>query len=206
MHWGHVSSADLVTWRHEPVALAPSVEADRDGVFSGSAVVSDDDELVLYFTGHRWRNGVNEDEGNLQVQCAAVSTDGITFEKKGVVVDCPEGLVHFRDPKVWRMDGTWYMVVGACSTDDRGEVWLYTSADGERWEFDRVVFRDPDPDVFMLECPDMFPLGGQVGDRLRPDGRAAGRLPASQRPQRRVRGRSLGPGHGFRAADGLPAT
>ena len=24
MHWGHVSSADLVTWRHEPIALAPT--------------------------------------------------------------------------------------------------------------------------------------------------------------------------------------
>ena len=67
MHWGHVSSEDMVTWRREPIAMAPSIEADRDGVFSGSAVVSDDNQLVAYYTGHRWRNGVNEDEGNLQV-------------------------------------------------------------------------------------------------------------------------------------------
>jgi beta-fructofuranosidase len=159
MHWGHVSSTDMVTWRREPIAMAPSVEEDRDGVFSGSAVVSDDDELLVYFTGHRWRNGLNDDEGGLQVQCMAVSTDGIAFEKKGVLVDCPEGLVHFRDPKVWRMGDRGYMVFGACSADNRGEIWLYTSTDMRNWGFDRVVYRDPDPNTFMCECPDMFPLG-----------------------------------------------
>lgn len=159
MHWGHVSSEDMVTWRREPIAMAPSIEADRDGVFSGSAVVSDDNQLVAYYTGHRWRNGVNEDEGNLQVQCMAVSDDGITFEKTGVIVECPEGLLHFRDPKVWRMGDTWYMVFGACSAENRGQVWLYTSTDMKSWEFDRVIFTDPNPRVFMLECPDMFPLG-----------------------------------------------
>lgn len=159
MHWGHVSSADMVTWRREPIALAPSVEADRDGVFSGSAVVSDDGKLVAYYTGHRWRNGVNEDEGNLQVQCMAVSGDGTTFEKKGVVVEGPEELPHFRDPKVWRTGDTWFMVFGACSPENRGQVWLYTSQDMVTWEFDRILFEDPDPEAFMLECPDMFPLG-----------------------------------------------
>lgn len=159
MHWGHVSSMDMVTWRREPIAFAPSLEADRDGVFSGSAVVGDNGRLYVYFTGHRWRNGLNEDEGNLQVQCMAVSEDGIEFEKKGVIVECPEGLVHFRDPKVWQIDGTWYMVFGACSVDNRGQVWLYTSTDMETWTFDRILFEDPNPNVFMLECPDMFRLG-----------------------------------------------
>ncbi|ORA37204.1 glycoside hydrolase family 32 protein [Mycobacterium aquaticum] len=159
MHWGHVSSADMVTWRHEPIALAPSTEEDRDGVFSGSAVVSGDDELLVYYTGHRWRNGVNEDEGSLQVQCMAVSDDGISFDKQGVVIDCPENLLHFRDPKVWRMRDRGYMTVGACSSDNRGEIWLYTSENMRNWEFDRVLYRDPDPQTFMVECPDLFPLG-----------------------------------------------
>ncbi|WP_129660274.1 glycoside hydrolase family 32 protein [Rothia halotolerans] len=158
MHWGHVSSEDLVTWRREPIALAPTLEADRDGVFSGSAVVGDDGRLYAFYTGHRWRNGVNEDEGNLQVQCLAVSEDGVSFEKRGVVVEGPEDLLHFRDPKVWRTGGTWWMVFGACSAERRGEVWLYRSENLLDWEFDRVLFRDPDPEAYMLECPDMFPL------------------------------------------------
>lgn len=160
MHWGHVSSDDMVKWRREPIAFAPSVEEDRDGVFSGSAVVGEDGEtLYAYYTGHRWRNGVNEDEGNLQVQMMATSKDGITFEDKKMIVDSPEGLLHFRDPKVWKMGDTWQMIFGASSKENRGQVWLYTSKDMHDWTFERIVFQDPDPNVFMLECPDMFPLG-----------------------------------------------
>ena len=157
MHWGHVSSADMVTWRREPIALAPSIEADRDGVFSGSAVVSDDGRLVVYYTGHRWRNGRDEEQGNLQVQCWATSEDGVTFEKQGVAVESPPDLLHSRDPKVWRIGDSWCLVLGVCSAEGRGQVWLYTSPDLKNWQFDRVVYEDPA--AYMLECPDMFPLG-----------------------------------------------
>lgn len=156
MHWGHVSSEDMVTWRREPIALAPSIDADRDGVFSGSAVVSDDGKLVVVFTGHRTEGGLDR---QAQVQCVAVSEDGITFDKKQVVIDCPEGVDHFRDPKVWRLGDTWYLVVGVAAPTGRGQIWLYTSPDLLAWDFDRVLFEDPDPDAFMLECPDLVPLG-----------------------------------------------
>ena len=39
MHWGHARSKDLVHWEHLPVALAPEGPEDKDGCFSGSAVV-----------------------------------------------------------------------------------------------------------------------------------------------------------------------
>ncbi|KIY98885.1 hypothetical protein MNEG_9074, partial [Monoraphidium neglectum] len=36
LSWGHASSADLVTWRHLPLALAPSAGGpDAGGCFSG---------------------------------------------------------------------------------------------------------------------------------------------------------------------------
>lgn len=159
MHWGHVSSQDLVRWQRHPIALAPDREEDRDGVFSGSAVEGPDGLLYAFYTGHRWRNGHNEDDGNLQVQCLAVSQDGCTFEKRGAVIECPEGIQHFRDPKVWYQDERWWMVVGVSSLEQRGEVWLYVSSDLTEWQFDRVLFQAPEPGVFMLECPDMFPLG-----------------------------------------------
>lgn len=159
MHWGHVSSKDLVTWQREPIALAPSIEADRDGVFSGSAVTGDDGKLYAYYTGHRWANDVNEDDGSDQVQCLAISEDGIHFEKQGVVVEGPQELPNFRDPKVFRIKDTWYMVFGATSTENRGQVWMYTSTNMLKWTFDRVLFEDPNPDVFMLECPDFIKLG-----------------------------------------------
>ncbi|AIG64718.1 hypothetical protein CATYP_09300 [Corynebacterium atypicum] len=163
MHWGHVTSPDLVHFSRAPIALAPSIEEDRDGVFSGSAVTGPDGNLEVFYTGHRWRNGRNEDDGNIQVQCRATSQDGVHFSKHGTVVEAPEALAHFRDPKVFYHEGTWFMVFGTCSADNRGQVHLYHSADLKDWQFDQVIFQDPDPNVFMLECPDLFPLATPQG-------------------------------------------
>lgn len=160
MHWGHASSADLVHWRHEPIALAPSVEEDRDGIFSGSAVVDESgDTLRAYYTGHRWRNGIDGADDNLEVQMMATSEDGVVFTDKRVIILPPYEMPHFRDPKVWKEGDAWRMVLGASSKEQRGEVWLYRSEDMVNWEFDQVLYRDPDPEVFMVECPDLFPLG-----------------------------------------------
>ena len=75
MHWGHAKSKDLLHWEELPVALAPSESYDKDGCFSGSAIVKDD-KLYLLYTGH-----VDDEEKREETQCLAVSTDGITFEK-----------------------------------------------------------------------------------------------------------------------------
>ena len=165
MHWGHASSADLAHWRPEPVALAPSLEAERAGVYSGSALIGPDGLLYAFYTAHRWRNGVNEDDGNLEVQCLATSADGIRFEKRGVVVGNPEGLRDFRDPKVWRQGDAWLMVVGRRSPDGRGEIVLHRSEDLLSWRPAGVLYRHPDPSVYMLECPDFFELEAPDGAR-----------------------------------------
>ena len=165
MHWGHASSADLAHWRTEPVALAPSLEAERDGVYSGSAVVGDDGVLNVVYTAHRWRDVRDETAGNLEVQCLATSRDGVRFEKRGVVIANPAGLRDFRDPKVWRQGDAWLAVVGRRAADGRGEIALFSSEDLRAWSYEGVVYRHPDPRVFMLECPDLFELAAPDGER-----------------------------------------
>lgn len=170
MHWGHVSSADMVTWQREPIVFAPSLEEERNGVFSGSAVLDQDGALKFFYTGHRWANGKDNTGGEWQVQMLATPEDPTDahltrLTKHGMVVDCPREQVHwhFRDPKVWNTDGTWYMTFGVSSAEQRGQMWLYTSTDLEHWSYDRVLFEHPDPDVFMLECPDFFPITAPDG-------------------------------------------
>ena len=171
MHWGHARSKDLVHWEHLPVALAPEGPEDKDGCFSGSAVV-DGDTLALIYTGHKF-HGDPSDEANLyQVQCLATSRDGIHFERQGIVVDTPPGMHHFRDPKVWREEDSWYMIVGA-RDGDTGQVRLYRSADLRQWQ-DAGVLDEAEKEMgYMWECPDFFALNGKHILMFSPQGLAA---------------------------------
>lgn len=151
--------------------MAPSLEEERNGVYSGSAVVGDDGKLRFYYTANRWVNGKDRSGGQWQVQMLAEAVDDDAREllKRGMIIDCPREKVdsHFRDPKVWKQDGVWYLVHGVSSADKRGQLWLYHSQDMEEWSFDQVLFECPDEDVFMLECPDFFTL-------KTPDGQESG--------------------------------
>lgn len=159
MHWGHLVSKDLIHWEHRAIALAPSEKEDLGGVWSGSAVIDPEGRLCLFYTGNRWRNGVDDTQGKIQTQCCAVSTDAHTFNKLGAVIEEPD-YEDIRDPKVFTVGQTWYMVLGARSKNNRGQVLLYSSADLSHWTFERVLFEDPNPEVYMIECPDMFELDG----------------------------------------------
>ena len=50
------------------------------------------------------------------------------------------------------------MTFGVTSKEHRGQMWLFSSHDMVRWTYERVLFEHPDPDVYMLECPDFFPI------------------------------------------------
>ncbi|WP_339148132.1 MULTISPECIES: sucrose-6-phosphate hydrolase [unclassified Sutcliffiella] len=159
-YWGHYSSADLTSWKHEPIALAPSEWFEKNGCYSGSAI-EHDGKMVLFYTGN-----VKDASGNRETyQCMAVSEDGLTFDKKGPVVELPEGYTaHFRDPKVWKKGSEWYMVVGAQSEDMTGKVALLKSADLKDWEHLGAIAGSGLNGLgdfgYMWECPDLFELDG----------------------------------------------
>ncbi|QLK60364.1 sucrose-6-phosphate hydrolase [Enterobacteriaceae bacterium Kacie_13] len=160
MHWGHATSQDMVNWQHQPVALAPGDEYDRDGCFSGSAV-DDHGVLSLIYTGHVWLSGEGNDSAIREVQCLATSEDGIHFTKQGVVLTPPDNIMHFRDPKVWHEFGYWWMVIGARDEHDCGQVLLYKGNSLRDWTLDRVLAKADGNTGYMWECPDFFPLGDE---------------------------------------------
>ncbi|MGL4827418.1 MAG: glycoside hydrolase family 32 protein [Vibrionaceae bacterium] len=158
MHWGHATSTDMLHWQHEPIALAPGDEHDRDGCFSGCAV-DDDGVLSLIYTGHICLEDRGDDSIIREVQCLATSRDGIHFEKQGCVLAAPEGIMHFRDPKVWREGGFWWMVLGARDPSDTGQVLLYRGTSLRDWHFERVLAQSAAKESYMWECPDFFRCG-----------------------------------------------
>ncbi|MCQ6563800.1 glycoside hydrolase family 32 protein [Paenibacillus mendelii] len=156
--WGHVKSKDLVHWEYLPVAIAPSQSYDRNGCYSGSAV-DDNGILTLIYTGYIEREG---DRTAIQMQNLAFSEDGIVFHKyenNPVISDPPEdgSLADFRDPKVWRHEDTWYMVVGS-SKFGYGKTLMYRSENLRQWDYIGVAAESDGSMGQVWECPDMFPF------------------------------------------------
>ncbi len=180
MHWAHASSTDMLHWQHEPIALAPTPDGfDRDGVFSGSAVL-DGDKPTLIYTGvlppsgghqatlrdgvHAWR----------EVQCMAVAQDNDlhtwTKTPEPILDGPPQGLdiTGFRDPLVWREGDFWLLILGSGFRGKGGAVLLYRSQDLRRWTYLHPLIEgagsgektlNPVDNGEMWECPDFFPLG-----------------------------------------------
>ena len=169
MHWGHAVSKDLLHWRYLPVALAPDTEYDRDGCFSGSAVVLPDGRHLLIYTGVAKEAQPDGNMREVQTQCIAVG-DGTDYEKyAGNPVltrkDLPEGgsKFDFRDPKMWRKpDGTYRCVVGNCTQEGDGRILLYSSPDGMQWKYEKILAANHNRFGRMWECPDFFMTGVQT--------------------------------------------
>jgi beta-fructofuranosidase len=163
MHWGHAVSADMVHWKHLPMALAPTPGGpDKDGVFSGCAVIDNGAVTAIY-------TGVNP-----ETQCIASSGGDLTEWKKfpgnPVIAAPPAGLAvtGFRDPAVWKEGDTWLMAVGSGFREKGGAVLLYESKDLRHWNYVRLLVtrktstgpsaKDPVDSGEMWECPDFFPI------------------------------------------------
>lgn len=151
--WGHYVSDDMLHWELLPPALEPVDWYDKNGVYSGSAIVKDD-VLYLFYTG----NVKDENDIRFTYQCLATSTDGVNFKKHGPLFTYPEGYTaHVRDPKVWFdvKSNCYHMVLGAQLANETGDTILYTSNDLIHWEFQGSIFQLEKPFGYMWECPDV---------------------------------------------------
>jgi len=182
MHWAHATSKDMLHWRHEPVAIAPTSGGwDRDGVFSGSIVINEGEATAIY-TGvlppqsseqATLRDGIHESR---EVQCLAIAQDdGLRRWKKldePIISSPPTGMqvTGFRDPVVWREGEEWLLALGSGLRDGGGAILLYRSRDLRRWEYLHPLMmgarnptksENPVDNGNMWECPDFFPLGGK---------------------------------------------
>ena len=173
MHWGHAVSDDMISWEYLPAALAPDMDYDRLGCFSGSALTMGDGSHLLMYTGcsdkpedptgrSRW----------YQSQNIAVKPQGETeyvkYAGNPVITgeDLPDGAdpYEFRDPYLWRAtDGT-YRALAANGVYDETkgtQLCLFKSDDGFDWRFETVLFEDKRKIGVMWECPNFFLLGGK---------------------------------------------
>ena len=171
--WGHYRSPDLIKWEFTGTVLFPDTAEDKDGVFSGCGVVWND-VLYLFYTGNVMEEGEHDytRTGRGANVICVTTTDGDRMSPKKVLLrnnDYPDFCsCHVRDPKVWRENGKWHMVLGARTFEDKGCVLFYTSLDLIKWVYEGS---DSIPDFgYMWECPDIFKLNGHKYLSVSPQG------------------------------------
>lgn len=161
-YWGHYTSKDLINWEYEGVPLVPDSSYDCHGVYSGCAFI-EDDKMHLFYTGNVKLEGDYDYiiQGREHNTMYAVSGDGRHIYEKSCLMtnsDYPKHCTcHVRDPKVWKEGETYYMVQGARTKKDAGEVLLFCSDDLKNWKLENVITSDT-PFGYMWECPDYFEL------------------------------------------------
>lgn len=164
MHWGHCVSDDFIRWEFLPAALAPDEAYDEGGCYSGSGIEADGEHVLIY-TGVIDRYLEDGFHYYRQVQCLARGngTDYQKSEKNPIITSesTPDGssLEDFRDPKIWKDEDGFSLVVGSRGPDGTGQILLYHAENLEQWKFVTVLDQSRGEYGKMWECPDFFPLG-----------------------------------------------
>lgn len=145
MHWGHLTSTDLVTWTEEKIALSPSPGFDSQGIWSGTTIMNSDGVPVILYTGV---NGVKagiglatSSDNNLENWSKSISNP--------VIPEAPTNVKHldFRDPYVWSHNGSYYMIVGSgLQFSGGGYLFTYKSADLIHWTPIDRLYNDTNTD------------------------------------------------------------
>ena len=166
MHWAHATSTDLIHWQEEPISLYP----DANGAMFSGCIVVDEHNTSGFFDGIAGGGlvAIITADGNGQRIKLAYSTDeGRTWTKVDEIAadwtDDPLRDPAFRDPKVFRWEGKWFMVIAG------GPLRIYSSDDLRSWTCEAAY-----PDLH-TECPDLYPIeapDGQIKWVLSRGGRA----------------------------------
>jgi levanbiose-producing levanase len=166
MSWGHATSADLIHWNEQPVAMHAD---ETEEIFSGSIVVdahntsglgpANSSPLIALYTS-AYKAGSGHPAGT-QAQSLAYSTDdGQTWRKYSrnpVLTLAPESN-NFRDPKVsWYVPGGYWLMTTVVA--DAHVVKVYRSDNLIDWAFlsDFSIPGIPHQGA-LWEMPDLFPL------------------------------------------------
>lgn len=162
IHWGHVSSTDLVRWREEPLALAPRPgQADAHGCWTGCLVDDDGVPTLVY-------SAVADDSGRADVVLARSDRTLSSFvADEHVTAPMPDlpGVSDVRDPFVFTHDGHRWAVQGAGAAGGRPQLLLWRCDDLSDWRFCGALADDGDPVLAaeaaaeIWECPNLVRIG-----------------------------------------------
>ncbi|KAK1360995.1 Beta-fructofuranosidase [Heracleum sosnowskyi] len=155
--WGHAVSKDLINWFHLPIAMVPDSWFDRDGVWTGSATILPDGQVIMLYTGGA------ADGTQLQNLAYPVNLsdplllEWVKYSGNPVMVP-PPGIKEFRDPSTAWLgpDGKWRITIGSL-VNDTGISLVYKTTDFKTFELLDGLLHEI-PGTGMWECIDFYPV------------------------------------------------
>ncbi len=151
-YWGHVSSKDLLHWRHHPPALFPSAGDPDRGIFSGNCFINKEGEATMLY------HGVGA--GNCIATCGERNLENWKkLPSNPIIPNPPPGAPYASwDPHGWLEGDTYYAIFGgkrpAIFKADRLDKWTYVG-DLLAHAVEGVSINED------VSCPDFFQLGGK---------------------------------------------
>ena len=157
--WGHYTTKDFIHYEDFGPVVFPDEDIDAHGVYSGSAFI-EDDTIHYFYTGNLKYfdrddyDYINSGRGSNTI--TFTSKDGYEFTKKELLMttdDYPADMSnHVRDPKIFKKNEKYYMVLGARDVEGVGMILLYESTDLKNWTYKNRI-TTPQKFGYMWECP-----------------------------------------------------
>ena len=112
LHWGHITSDDLLNWKEEKIAVSNTYVYDIKGVWSGCVFT---DDVLTGGKPNIFYTGVDYAKASIN-QAEPVADDLISWTKDSrnpIIPNRPTGLSDdFRDPYVFKSNGNFYLIAG----------------------------------------------------------------------------------------------
>ncbi|XP_058721940.1 beta-fructofuranosidase, soluble isoenzyme I-like isoform X2 [Vicia villosa] len=157
--WGHAVSKDMIHWFYLPIAMKPDKWFDINGVWTGSATLLPNGEIIILYTG--------DTNNYVQVQNLAYPanlSDPLLLDwvkyADNPVIEPPPGirLKNFRDPTTaWiGPDNKWRVLIGS-KKEKTGLSLVYKTTNFTYFELNENYLHTV-PGTGMWECVDFYPI------------------------------------------------
>jgi beta-fructofuranosidase len=170
--WAHISSHDLLHWRHHPTALKPGRDDPEVAIYSGNSFLAKDGTPTIMYQCLGAGNCVaqaQDDDLNTWKKSEANPVipypeyiqdhDGDVF--RSILDELPDyGEYDVWDPHAWLDGDTYYSISGDNGIWPGEKASIWKSKDLENWELVGDFFHHGEPEG-RLDCPDFFKLGGK---------------------------------------------
>lgn len=151
-YWGHISSTDMLHWRHHRPALYPTPGSVDRGIFSGNCFVNKQGEATILYHGVGAGNCIATSGEKLLENWTKLPSNPI------VPIPPPGSPYASWDPHGWLEGDTYYAIFGGSPAS------LFKADRLDHWQYVGNFLAHSVPGVDLQEdisCPDFFKLGDQ---------------------------------------------